>query len=47
LIFGSVERMGTCAIESNIKHIIFTRTCLPLVRVIMVFMRVPLVKPLS
>jgi hypothetical protein len=43
----SVNRMATCAIGSYMEHIIFTRTCLPYVRVIMVFIRVPMVEPLS
>jgi hypothetical protein len=43
----SVNRMATCAIGSYMEHIIFTRTRLPYVRVIMVFMRVPMVEPLS
>jgi hypothetical protein len=46
-IWQSVVRTGTCTIKSYMEHIVFTRTRLPYVRVIMVFMHVPLVEPLS
>jgi hypothetical protein len=43
-IHWRVDRLGTCVIEFYMEYIIFTKTCLPYVRVIMAFMRVSLVE---
>jgi hypothetical protein len=40
----SVDRLGTCIIELYMEYMIFTRTHLPYVRVIMVSMRISLVE---
>jgi hypothetical protein len=40
----SVDHFGTYIAELYMEYIIFTRTCLPYVKVIMVFMHVSLVE---
>jgi hypothetical protein len=39
----SVDRLGTCVTEFYMEHIVFTKTYLSYIRVIMAFMHVPLV----
>jgi hypothetical protein len=39
-----VDCLGTCVTEFYMEYIVFTKTCLPYVRVIMAFMRVFLVE---
>jgi hypothetical protein len=43
-IWWRVDHLGTCVTEFYMEYIVFTRICLPYVRVIMAFMRIPLVE---
>jgi hypothetical protein len=43
-IHWRVDRQGTCVTEFYVEYIVFTKTCLPYVRVIMAFMLVSLFK---